>query len=60
MTFKNTWVHKHSFQNTIQKRGKMVLDIPKQVEGVDKVKEDEEKTDLKENVEAASTCQPVD
>jgi hypothetical protein len=38
----------------------MVLDIPKQVEGVDKVKEDEEKTDLKENVEAASTCQPVD
>jgi hypothetical protein len=38
----------------------MVLDIPKQVEGVDKVKEDEEKTDLEEKVEAASTCQPVD
>jgi len=52
----------------------MVLDIPKQVEGVDrfgrvllltfldipKVKEDEEKTDLEEEVEAASTCQPVD
>jgi hypothetical protein len=41
MTFKKIGVHKHFFQNTIQKRSKMVLDIPKEVEGVDKIEEED-------------------
>jgi hypothetical protein len=40
MTFKKIRVHKHFFQNTI-KRSKMILDIPKEVEGVDKIEEED-------------------
>ena len=44
------------FPNTIQKRNKMVLDIPKEVKDVIKVKE---KADVEEDAKAASICQPV-
>lgn len=55
MTLKKTWVHKHFFQNTIQKKSKMVLDIPKEVEGVHKIQEEDKQVDLEEEVEAIST-----
>jgi len=42
-------VHKHFFQS------KMILDISKGVKNIDKEKEDEEKTDLEEEVVTAST-----
>jgi hypothetical protein len=48
------WVHKQYFQS------KMVLDIFKVVEDMDKAKKEEEDTDLKEKVIAASIDQPVD
>jgi len=51
--FKMIWVHKHFFQS------KMVLDILKGVEDVDKAKEEEE-IDLEEEVMTASTGQPID
>jgi hypothetical protein len=38
----------------------MTLDIPKEVEDVDKAKENEEEADLEEEVEAVSTGQMVD
>jgi hypothetical protein len=38
----------------------MVLDVPKEVEGVDKIKEDEEEVDLEEEVEATSIGQLID
>jgi hypothetical protein len=47
------WVHKHFFQS------KIVLDILKGVEDVDKAKEKEE-IDLEEEVVTASTGQPID
>jgi hypothetical protein len=47
-------VHKQYFQS------KMVLDIFKVVEDMDKAKKEEEDTDLKEKVIAASIDQPVD
>jgi len=47
------WVHKHFFQS------KMVLDILKGVEDVDKAKKEEE-IDLEEEVMTASTGQPID
>ena len=47
------WVHKHFFQS------KMVLDILKGVEDLDKTKEKED-IDLKEEVVTASTGQPID
>ena len=50
ITFKKMWVYKHSFQ----KRSKMVLDIRKDIEDVDKAKENKEVTDLEEDVETAS------
>jgi len=51
--FKMIWVHKHFFQS------KIVLDILKGVEDVDKAKEKEE-IDLEEEVVTASTGQPID
>jgi hypothetical protein len=42
------------------KRSKMVLDIPKEIEDVDKIKEDEEEVDLEEEVEATSIGQLID
>jgi len=51
--FKMIWVHKHFFQS------KMVLDILKGVEDVDKAKKEEE-IDLEEEVMTASTGQPID
>ena len=54
MRFKRMWVHKQYFQS------KMVLDIFKVVEDMDKAKKEEEDTDLKEKVIAASIDQPVD
>jgi len=48
------WVHKQYFQS------KMVLDIFKVVEDMDKAKKEEEDTNLKEKVIAASIDQPVD
>jgi hypothetical protein len=60
MTFKKIKGYTHSFQYTIQKRSKMVLDISKEVEGVDKIKEDEEEVDLEEEVEATSIGQLID
>ena len=53
MKFKMIWVHKHFFQS------KIVLDILKGVEDVDKAKEKEE-IDLEEEVVTASTGQPID
>ena len=53
MKFKMIWVHKHFFQS------KIVLDILKGVEDVDKAKEEEE-IDLEEEVVTASTGQPID
>jgi hypothetical protein len=47
-------VHKQYFQS------KMVLDIFEVVEDMDKAKKEEEDTDLKEKVIAASIDQPVD
>jgi len=38
----------------------MTMDIPKEVEDVDKAKENEEEADLEEEVEAVSTGQMVD
>jgi hypothetical protein len=38
----------------------MVLDISKEVEGVDKIKKDEEEVDLEEEVEATSIGQLID
>jgi hypothetical protein len=38
----------------------MTIDIPKEVEDVDKAKENEEEADLEEEVEAVSTGQMVD
>jgi hypothetical protein len=38
----------------------MTLDIPKEVEDVDKAKENKEEADLEEEVEAVSTGQMVD
>ena len=46
--------HIQVFQNTIQKRSKMALDIPKKVEDVDKVDEEEQEVDLEKEVEATS------
>jgi len=54
MRFKRMRVHKQYFQS------KMVLDIFKVVEDMDKAKKEEEDTDLKEKVIAASIDQPVD
>ena len=42
MRFKRMWVHKHFFQS------KMVLDIPKRVEDMDKPKEVEQDANLEE------------
>ena len=53
MKFKKMWVHNHLFQN------KMVLDISKGVEDVDKAKEEKEEANLKEKVVAALIGQPV-
>jgi len=53
MKFKKMWVHKHPFQS------KMVLDIFKGVEDVDKAKEEKEKADLEEKVMAVLIGQPV-
>ena len=41
-------MHKHSSQNSLQKRSKMVLNIPKEVNDVDKVEEEEERENLEE------------
>jgi hypothetical protein len=38
----------------------MILDIPKKVKDMDKVEEEEEETDLKEEVMLVSTGQPID
>ena len=43
------WVYKHFFQS------KMVLDIFKGVEDVDKIEEEKQEADLKEEAETAST-----
>ena len=48
------WVYKHFFQS------KMVLDIFKGVEDVDKIEEEKQEADLKEEAETASTGQLVD
>ena len=53
MRFKRMWVHEHFFQS------KMVLDIYKRVEDIDKTKEEEKKADLEEEIMIASTGQPV-
>jgi len=47
--FKRIWVHKYFCQS------KMVLDIPKGVKNVDKVKEEEEEANLKKKVIVALT-----
>ena len=52
--FKRMWVYKHFFQS------KMVLDIFKGVEDVDKIEEEKQEADLKEEAETASTGQLVD
>ena len=44
--FKRMWVYKHFFQSKI--------------EDVDKIEEEKQEADLKEEVETASTGQPVD
>jgi hypothetical protein len=38
----------------------MILDIPKEIKDMDKVEEDEEEADLKEEVVLVSTGQPID
>jgi hypothetical protein len=46
-------MYRHSSQNSLKKKNKMTLNIPNEAEGVDKVDEEEEKTYLEEEVEAA-------
>jgi len=53
MKFKKMWMCKHFFQS------KMVLNIPKGIEDVDKAEEDEVYTDLEEQALIASTGPPV-
>jgi hypothetical protein len=47
-------VCKDFFKNTIQKRSKMVLDIPKGVEDINKAEKKVEETNLKEKTETIS------
>ena len=53
-SFNKIQKHKHYFQNNIQNESKIVLDIPNQVEDLDKAKKEKEEADLEEEVEAAS------
>ena len=52
-------MHKHSSQNSLQKKNKMALDIPNEVENVDTVDEEEEEVYLKKEVETALIGQLV-
>ena len=52
-------MHKHSSQNSLQKKNKMTLDIPNEVKNVDTVDEEEEEVYLKKEVETALIGQLV-
>ena len=54
MRFKRMWTHKHLFQR------KMVLDIPKGVEDMDKTNKEEYEADLKKKARTTLTDQSVD